>query len=359
MSKNYSKELKNGLRISVDYIAYTITDQRFGVDDVILMMGFDPEDFELLPRGGFGYKKQRKHAESGISVLYDGGNDNMGIHVNITGKGVPFLLDAFYTTLGSTVFEGQVYTPMSEAVLGYFFQEVFKYGSFSRLDVAIDDEQGAYFSPPEIFDTYQNNQVVSKWRSVRRVDRYSKPGECTGYTVYFGSRESELMLRLYDKALEINNNFQPGEDGYIDHDWYRWELEYKDHRADEFATAIIDGAHLGHIAVGVLAYYIRLIELDDCNKSRCSTMKKWEEFIFNVSALRISGEKKLKTVYDKLNWFDFQVSPTLATLLILYNFDMNFLYQMAVKSKCRISKSDWELIKLHAPEMYDKYHEGY
>lgn len=354
MSNKYSENLNNGLRISVDYMAFTITDDRFDVDDVIDMMGFEPEDFVLLPRGGFGYKKQRKNEKSGISVLYDG-SENMGIHVNITGKGVPFLLESFYETLPKTEFGGQIYSWMSEDVLSQFFQTVLQYGHFSRVDVAIDDEGGQYFSPPEIFKIYKSNQIVSKWRSVRRVDRYKAPNDCNGYTVYFGSRESMLMLRLYDKALEINNNFAPGEDGYIDHNWYRWELEYKEDRANEFAKAIIDGANLGSIAVGVLAYYIRLINLDDSNRSRCSTMEKWEKFVHDIEALRLSGEKKKKTVYDKLMWVDSQVAPTLATLLLLYNFDQNFLYDIAIKNKDRISKSDWELIREHRPELFDYY----
>lgn len=338
----------------MDYIAFTIMDERFDVDDVIEMMGFESEDFILLPRGGFGYKKQRKNEKSGISVLYDGA-ENMGIHVNITGKGVPFLLEAFSKTLPKTEFEGQIYSWMSEDLLSQFFQTVLQYGQFSRIDVAVDDEVGQFFSPPELFKIYENHQVVSKWRSVRRVDRYKSPKECIGYTVYFGSRESMLMLRLYDKALEINNNFKPGEAGYIDHDWYRWELEYKEDRANDFAKSIIDGVNLGNIAVGVLAYYIRLIELDDSNRSRCSTMEKWEKFIHSIEGLRLSGEKEVKTVYHKLSWLDSQVAPTLATMLLLYNFDIDFLYQLAAKNQHRISKSDWELVREHRPELFEKY----
>ena len=357
MSDNFSENLKNGLCVSVDYIAYTVT-APVSVTDVILMMGFDPAEFVELPRGGFGYKRQLKNESNGISVLFDGGPD-MGIHVNITGKGVVSLLYAFRDSLAAAnPFDGASAAPMSEYILGLFFQEVLKVGHFTRLDVAIDDKGGAYFSPDDVFTLYKNHQVVSKWRTVRRNDRYDSPDKLAGYTLYFGSRESMLMLRLYDKGIEQNNHLKYGDDGYMDFNWYRWELEFKDERSNEFAQVVKDGADLGSIAVGVLAYYIRFIELDDINRSRCSTMEKWEQFVRDVEKCRLSGEKKVKTVNDKLNWIDSQVAPTLAALLLLYDFDMNFLYQIAVNSKHRISQTDWELIRKHRPEIYDVYFDG-
>lgn len=354
MTNKYSEDLENGLTVGIDYIAYTVTEP-ITVTEVILMMGFKPDDFVELPRGGFGYKKQLKNESNGISILYDGAED-MGIHVNITGKGIGSLLETFHSTLDIS-FDGQNYSAMSEAVLGLFFQEVLKVGHFTRIDAAIDDKGGNYFSPDNVFNLFQNGQIVSKWRSVRRTDRYSAPGTCAGYTVYFGSRESLLMLRLYDKGIEQNNHLTPEDDDYIDFNWYRWELEYKDERANEFANVIIDGADLGSIVVGVLSYYIRLIELDDSNKSRCSSLQKWEDFVHGVEQLRLTAEKKTKTVYDKLTWIESQVCPTLATLLLLYDFDQSFIYEMAAKNKHRISKSDWELIRQHRPDVYDMYYE--
>ena len=354
MCNKYSENLKNGLLASVDYIAYTVTDP-LSVDDVIRMMGFRSDDFIELPRGGFGYKKQLKCESNGISILYDGADD-MGIHVNITGKGVGSLLESFKETLTEiNPFDNSDASPVNETVLGIFCDKVMHVGHFTRIDAAIDDKGGNFYSPADVFELYKKNQIVSKWRSVKRTDKYNDPENCAGYTVYFGSRESSLMLRLYDKAREQNNKHNPGDDGYVDFEWYRWELEYKDERANEFAQVIIDGANLGRVVVGVLAYYIRLINLDDSNKSRCSNLEKWDKFVHDVQALRLCSEKKAKTVYDKLTWIESQVSPTLATLLLLYDFDTQFLYDMASASKHRISKSDWELIRQHRPDVYDSY----
>ena len=164
------------------------------------------------------------------------------------------------------------------------------------------------------------------------------------------------MLRIYDKKLEQNKKKKPGDDDYLEQDWFRWELEFKEERANEFANLIIDGSNLGAIVVGVLAYYLRFVNLDDTNKSRCSNLPLWDQFKNNVAQLRLSAQKKVKTVYDKLAWLDGQVAPTLATLLLLYNFDTNVFFEIAQNNKHRISKSDWELIRLHAPEVYDMYH---
>ena len=354
MSNKYSEKLKNGLNVGVDYIAFTVT-APLSVTDVILMMGFTLEEFVELPRGGFGYKRQLKNESNGISVLFDGAAD-MGIHVNVTGKGVGPLLCAFHNTLDCfNPFTDQISSAINETVLGLFFQAVLKIGHFSRVDVAIDDMGGKFFTPDQVFSFYKNDQVVSKWRTVKRNDRYDSPTTLSGYTLYFGSRESMLMLRLYDKGIEQNNHLNPEDDDYIDFDWYRWELEFKDERANEFAQAIIDGADLGSVAVGVLAYYIRLIEKDDINKSRCSTMEKWKDFVHGIEKCRLSGEKKVKSVNDKLIWIDSQVAPTLAALLLLYDFNMDFIYEIASKSRSRISKSDWELIRVHRPDIFDTY----
>ena len=350
----YTEELRNGLTVSVDYIAFTVI-APMSVTEVILLMGFVPDDFIDMPKGGFGYKKQLKNESNGISILYDGAED-MGIHVNVTGKGVGSLLQAFSEAqYENSPFDNMTAAPMSETVLGLFFQEVLKVGQFTRLDAAVDDFGGNFFSPAQVFDLYENHQVISKWRTVRRNDRRSAPKLCDGYTLYFGSRESSLMLRIYDKKLEQNKKLKPDDENFIDFDWYRWELEFKEDRANEFAKHVLEGAKLGSIIVGVLAYYVRIIELDDSNRSRCSNLKKWDDFIAGITQLRLHVFKKTRTVYDKLAWIENQVSPTLATLLLIHNFDDAFIFDIAQKNKYRISKSDWELIRQHRPDVYEAY----
>lgn len=351
----YTEELSNGLTVSVDYIAFTVI-APMSVADVILLMGFDSADFIEMPKGGFGYKKQLKNESNGISILYDGAED-MGIHVNVTGKGVGSLLQAYAAAQETkNPFDGSDTTPLNETVLGLFFQDILKIGQFTRLDAAIDDFGGNFFSPAQVFDLYENHQVVSKWRTVRRNDRRCAPKVCDGYTLYFGSRESSLMLRIYDKKLEQNKKVSPDDEDFIDFDWYRWELEFKEERADEFARHVLQGAKLGSIIVGVLAYYLRIIELDDSNRSRCSNLKKWDEFLKGMGQLRLHVFKKTRTVYDKLAWIENQVSPTLATLLLIHDFDDSFIFEIAQKNKYRISKSDWELIRQHKPDVYEVYY---
>ena len=194
-----------------------------------------------------------------------------------------------------------------------------------------------------------------KWRGIQRNDSFDAPNSSSGYTVYCGSRESSLMLRIYDKKLEQNKSKKENEPDYIDFDWVRWELEFKEKRANELAQQIINGLSLGHIAVGVLHYYFRIIQLDDCNKSRCSNDDKWNCFIADIDKLRLHNLKVEKTVYDKANWVEEQVAPTLATLLILAEFDANLLNDIAWRNKHRISKFDRELIKNERPEIYDMY----
>lgn len=351
----YSECLKNNLNVSVDYIAFTVT-APLSVVDVINFMGFSSNEFVDMPKGANGYKKQKRCHSNGISILFDGSSD-MGIHVNVSGQGILSLLDSFRKkhSVPNPFNNMESVAPLQEYLVGYFFQEVLKIGQFTRIDIAVDDYGMNYYSPDEVFTLYQKNRIVSKWRSIRRNDSFNAPGTCSGYTLYFGSRESSLMLRIYDKKLEQNKNKNIDDESYIDFDWIRWELEFKSERANELAQQLIDGMSLGCVAVGVLHYYLRIIQLDDSNKSRCSNDEKWDRFIADIKKLRLCNHKVNKTIYDKASWIENQAGPTLGMLLALSGFDSDLLNDIARRNMHRISKNDRELIKEQRPDIYDMY----
>ena len=57
----------------------------------------------------------------------------------------------------------------------------------------------------------ERQEVVSKFRVYKDVRESTFANEKTGHTIYFGSRQSEVMLRVYDKQLEQNQKAADGE----------------------------------------------------------------------------------------------------------------------------------------------------
>lgn len=343
--------LNNGLKISIDWVSFTIT-APMSVNDVIEFMGFKTDTFVDMPRGAQGYRCMKKCAHADISVLFDG-SDDMGIHINVTGSGVSTLLDTYKEKYAVNTPFGKGYDLEFEKLLGVFCKEVCNVGHFTRLDVAIDDIGGKYYSPNDLYERHEKGCIVSKFRKCTRNDSYNSKHICDGYTIYFGSRQSEIMLRCYDKKLEQNQGNK--NDTEITQEWYRWELELKDKRAMQLAELLIDSVSLGQIVIGVLSHYFRIIVKDDCNKSRCSNEKKWDEFIGNISKLRLSCSAKKKTLYDKEVWIENQIAPSLCTLLIAYGGDYQVIMNMIIQNRHRIGKADKELLREKCPGIYEQF----
>ena len=80
---NIEKVLNNGLSCSVDWLSFTV-EQYSDLETCLSDFGFSMGDFYESPRGANGYKKMLMYYGFSIRVLYDG-NDNMGIHFDVSG----------------------------------------------------------------------------------------------------------------------------------------------------------------------------------------------------------------------------------------------------------------------------------
>jgi phage replication initiation protein len=79
-------------------------------------------------------------------------------------------------------------------------------------------------------------------------------GATTGETMYFGSPQSQTLLRIYDKRLELQSK---GQEHYQDYGT-RWELELKKDRAEQCARALatLDEVDWKELVVGLLRSYV-------------------------------------------------------------------------------------------------------
>lgn len=93
----------------------------------------------------------------------------------------------------------------------------------TRLDLALDI-RGYNVDPMRVYRDWRDGKVVCRARKVKPYTESTREpdGSITdASTLYFGSRQSEIMMRLYDKGAQMKT----GED------WVRLEAEIKGDRA--------------------------------------------------------------------------------------------------------------------------------
>lgn len=190
--------LDNGLIVSVDWLSFTVMSTNDLVD-VLDMLGYTTDDFARMPKGARGYRTMFRLNGYSLSVLCDG-NPDMGIHVDVSGSAIGELIRSFSETLKINTPFGEGYDiDFDSTFMVALLERIRDNGHVTRIDVAIDDIGCNYFSTNDVCRLYENTQIVSKFRNMRNVVESEVSGRKTGHTVYFGSRTSDIFLRVYVK----------------------------------------------------------------------------------------------------------------------------------------------------------------
>lgn len=344
METNF-KYLDNGLKVSVDWISFTVTEID-SVDRVLSLFGYSSNDFTELPHGAHGYNSMLRLNGHSISVLYDG-KEGMGIHVDVTGSSVLEFIRSFKETLKEDTPFGPGYEiDFDSSFMQALFSVILRVGHFTRIDLAIDDIGTSFFSTDDLCGLWANHCIVTKDRNMKNVVESISGNVKIGHTVYFGSRKSDIFLRVYDKRLEQNRKLERARKPMISTPWTRWELECKDSRADAVARKLVDCIAFGEVVVGVLSHYFRVVQLDDSNRSRCTIDERWAAFINGVSPLKLYIPKEEKTLDDKKAWLEYQCGPTIAAVVISDFGSYGFLEKCVHSGALRLTKG---LSRLIAP----------
>lgn len=344
--------LSNGLYASIDWLSFTTS--YFEIpNDVIEFLGFTPSDFVEAPFGANGYKHMLRLSGSDLSILYDG-RENMGIHVNISGSSIFKLLTAYRDKLAiETPFGEIAYEIWGSVVMADFLKAVLSIGHLTRLDLAIDDFGCNFYSLSELAEKINNKEYVSLWRTHEFLIK-KNVDSIEGYTIYFGSRQSDIRLRIYDKKLEQSAQYESNDKKLVQ-EWTRWELQLRNDRATECARLLALDTSIGSVAVGILSYYLRFVYLDDLNRSRCTTENKWNEFIDSIGKLSLYLRPTEKTLDDMILWIEKQIAPTLAALYVARGGSIDFLVDIVERNVVRVSPSCRERVKEVNPIAYEKW----
>lgn len=253
MSKDVKIERPLANRVLIDYCCFTLrcADPMKAIE----LLGCKSSLFAELPYGGLGY---RKSLSFGNIRVYCDGNDDMGVHIAMTGQGC-----RQYENLCG-IDSAELWPFLLKLVLT-------QGGQVTRLDVAIDNVDGL-LRLDSIRRSITDGQVRSRFKDAREINRYALRGprarahgstgiggasdqsdSRNGETIYFGSVSSRLQLRFYDKGAET------GVDGH----WVRAEFQLRAERATNAARLLVGGMSAGELAFGVMNQYLAFIERDN------------------------------------------------------------------------------------------------
>lgn len=310
--------LNRDLQVLIDWLQFTLKtdDEEYAI---LQVLNLQVADFTQLEKGRFGYKQCKICGN--ISVLYDG-NKGMGVHIVMSGKGCR----EYETT-------GNMYD-----LLGRIKS---KKGKVTRIDIAIDDKTGKIILFNEIQKDVVEGNVISKWKTATEITkRKLADGKIEGKTINFGSRTSEIFMRIYDKALETSENSEKNEKSNENDEnvnWVRMEVEIKGKKAEKIHNIILITNIIGMIIAQILNNYIRFVEKSkDKNKSRWKTREYWEKIICETGKLKLSSDPKERTIDDLKNWIEKQIAPSLALIVIDDGGAVDDIYKMISEARYRL-----------------------
>jgi phage replication initiation protein len=333
----------NVLRSLVDWVSVTYPHEGgapikieelplYTAHKVIESLGYEIYEFKEMKNGINGYKRQLRRGH--ISILYDGHDSDMGVHVIMSGQ-------------GCREFENEYGKGWSE-----YFRTVFeKDGHFTRLDLAIDDFEG-YFTVDQIAWRLDRALCSSRFKSYRYLKKGNiSDGAPRGMTVYFGSAQSDIQIRIYDKQKERE---EAGKEVTVDQ-WVRTEVQLSDERANMAAGQVVwesasnNNSNVGVIVCGVLKNYIKFFakKEPDTNKSRWKTWKPWDDFVGDVAKLKLTNVAPDKTIGRSKAWIDKQTAKTLGKLFVAYDSDIEWLVDVLNRGMESLEEKEFNEIETY------------
>ena len=248
--------VSGGFTQTIDWLAFTLP--KAEVADVIKLIGGDWFQSESGFRG-YPVAQLMTQGKTGVGKLGTGAPRNpKEVHVDLS-AGIVSQWDE--TKL--------------KTVLAWIFTQK---GHVTRIDVALDDRE-ATVAVETVRQAVEAGQLVSRSKQFKVIQASNhRQGVRTGETLYFGSRESQSMLRVYDKRLELKSRGREDAESY----GVRWEMEFKQDRAQACGKALLtlDAEDWRAFLVGVLRSYVDFRETtreaESYEKYRAPLVGWWE-----------------------------------------------------------------------------------
>ena len=317
-------------RALVDWVSVRIRGLQ-KTDEIFSILGMEKTDFFELEIGKYGY---RKGYRSGHIAVYYLGSKEMGIYLEMSGQ-------------GCRQYESQ--SPYKDSPLGtwaHLFSLLKQLDvNFTRLDLAVDDFSGLV-TTKKVWKHLEKKAITSQFRKTRHMTEQTiKEFETTGDTIYFGSSQSDVQVRFYDKKLERENN---DKDVTVEK-WCRVEFQLRDAHANMAAVHILTRP-VGEMIKGYLNTYIQFRSMKGDTRAYRRPFARWYlQFLQGVEKLSLSSEAKDYTIERVKSWVEKSVTPSLAMILAGddYTNSEDLIRMILSTSVGRISKKQINAINLH------------
>lgn len=300
--------------ILIDWL--TVTSKCDSVQSMIELLGMtDPGIIWETKEAYMNGYPMRCHF-NGINIL-SGGTAEMGICLTMSGSGCRafesyghgnwwWLLEHFSNDLGSY--------------------------NYTRLDLAFDDHTGILD-----MDVLRDDTDDHYYRSRSRWWKVEYGSQ--GCTIYHGSPQSEIRIRIYDKAAE--RGCQNSEH------WVRVEIMMRRDNAARCVAMILERQRIGVVFCGVLRNYLCYLEpSSDSNRSRWELAPYWDKLLNGAAPLSTwaaPGEEY--NIFRLENWLVHQCGGGIKCWAEIYGLDdLDNKIKMA---EVRVSPKHQRLINEH------------
>lgn len=206
--------------------------------------------------------------------------------------------------------------PKVRAILQWIVQQK---GRFTPLDCALDDRQ-PLVPLSLVTQAAEAGQCITRADRVQVIRSFSlHQGTVSGETIYFGSPQSQTLLRVYDKRLELLAKQQPHAEDY----GIRWELEFKQDRAQLCGQFLgdLEEADWLKLLIGLLRSYVDFRdttrEAEDEERARAPRLPWYESLTMGFKTARLTLAQEEPDEDRVKNWITRSVAPMLAALCAL------------------------------------------
>jgi hypothetical protein len=191
------------------------------------------------PRNGYNHADMLK---CGAVVMHHNTYRDMGYHAQFSGASLWELRQVGMT-------DGQIVRRLSSMS-----------AKASRIDIAMDIFGSESLTVPAIANAVERGDITAVTK--KATFTHGVGGRTSGATLYLGSRASERMLRVYDKAAE------QGIDGMK---WLRLEFEIKEEQARAVQNALVVNNDTAGVFRAVWSSFMKKCDLVELNQTVGST----------------------------------------------------------------------------------------
>ena len=228
-----------------------------------------------------------------------------------------------------------------------FFARVCQYHvNFPRIDLAIDDHK-PYLNIPELIRLTKQGLISSQLRNYSE----NASGELSesipihkGNTLYLGSSNSDFRIVFYEKGYEQVEKF--GKE--LDRNWNRYELRFRQERANKVVQELIARCDIAEIAISVLNGKIRFLEQPE-NKSTSRkrlypTYPPWELLMQDIEKIKLTIQPQKKTLDSIWKWLESSVAPSLKLFSKIGELD-NYDYIQALIEQAKMNDTQIKIFE--------------